>query len=62
MSPGLRIGLRIPCLTVDLVPERDGIKNTALESYQATADVVSTGITVKYAALDFLEFLENSGY
>jgi len=26
-----------------LVPERDGIKNTALESYQATADVVSTG-------------------
>jgi len=26
-----------------LVPERGGIKNTALESYQATADVVSTG-------------------
>jgi len=26
-----------------LVPERDGIKDTELESYQATADVVSTG-------------------
>jgi len=24
-------------------PERDGIKDTALESSQATADVVSTG-------------------
>ena len=53
MSPGLPIGLRIPCLTVDnWFQMRDGIKDTALESYQATADVVSTGITVKCAALD----------
>jgi len=44
-----------------LVPELDGIKDTALESSQAIADVVSTGKQLN-VPLWTVWVLENSGY
>ena len=41
-----------------MVPEQDGIKDTALESYHAIADVVWLESTVKYAALDCVSSLK----
>jgi len=45
-----------------LVPERDGIQDTALESYLAIAVVVSTGKHSEMCHFGLYEFLENSGY